>query len=160
MNFFPKRNERNRKIKFKGSKFKIFFIANLWLIYFIFLSFNYISTNNTTYSYFSDEDKIENTFTATDDFCADKDYKKAHKDICKDNAGLGNGSEPVDQNDYTKGDEDNPGHQAQYCPDDPNTPEIEVCDDQNNGNGNANQTNSQPSSGNGNSSSNGNGTSP
>lgn len=132
--FFPKRSEQTRKTKSKSQR--LLFIANLWLIYFIILSINYITTN--TYSYFSDEEKIENTFSAAENFCADKDYRKTHKDFCKDNAGLGNGSEPVDQYDYGTGDEDNPGHQNQYCPDDPNTPEIEVCNDQNNGTGNTN----------------------
>lgn len=137
MKCFPKRNERSRRIKFKRSKFRFLFIANLWLIYFIFLSLNYISTNNT-YSYFSDEEKIENKISLSENFCADKDYRKNHIEICKskDNAGIGNGSENGDQYKYVTGDEDNPGHQNQYCPDDPNTPEIEVCDDQNNGKGN------------------------
>jgi hypothetical protein len=143
MIFFPKRNERTKRKKYKSSKFTLLLIANLWLMYFIFISMNYFSTNNT-YSYFSEEDKIENTFSASENFCADKDYKKNHKDVCKDNAGIGNGSEPVDQNDYTTGDEDNPGHQNQYCPDDPNTPEIEVCNDQNNGKGNTNNNSNTP----------------
>ena len=141
--YLPKRNDRTRR-----NSIKILFIVNLWLIYLIFLSINYISTNNT-YSYFSDEDKIENTFSVAEDFCKDKNYEKNHKDICKDNAGIGNGSELVDQNQYSTGDEDNPGRQDQYCPDDPSTPEIEVCNDQNNGNGNTKNSSDPPSSSNG-----------
>jgi hypothetical protein len=134
MDYYPKRSERTRRIKLRKRKFKVLLIANLWLIYFIFLSFNFISTNNT-YSYFSDEEKIENTFSTAENFCTDEGYRNNHKDVCKDNAGIGNGSENVDQSQFVTGDEDNPGHQAEYC-DDPNTPEIEVCNDQNNGNGN------------------------
>ena len=143
MDYYPKRSERTRRIKFKKRKVKVLLIANLWLIYFIFLSLNSIPVNNT-YSYFSDEEKIENTFSAAENFCTDKSYRNNHKDVCKDNAGIGNGSENVDQNQFVTGDEDNPGHQAEYC-DDPNTSEIEVCNDQNNGNGNT-KSNSDPSS--------------
>jgi predicted ribosomally synthesized peptide with SipW-like signal peptide len=122
------RKEQTRKKKYKSNTGKWLLIANLWMAYIIVLAVNYMAQD--TYSYFNDISQIQNSFATAENFCADKDYAKEHKNICKckDNSGLGNGSEECDEYEYDFGDEDNPGHPI-YCPDDPNTPEVEICDD-------------------------------
>lgn len=98
----------------------------LLICYLNLISFSYLTNN--TYSYFSDGTTISGSVKNSGNFCADKDYKKEHRDLCKDNSGLGNDGEPVDEDDIKHCDEDNPGHQDECCPDG-------GCNDHNNGNG-------------------------
>lgn len=126
---YTRRKKRSHNKVIQRHKKPFYLILNLWLLYLIILSSSFIS--NDTFSYFNDSEQINNSFSASNNFCKDPEYAKKYKDICKckDNSGLGNGSEQCDQYDDDFGDEDNPGHQETYCPDDPNTPEREVCDD-------------------------------
>jgi hypothetical protein len=81
----------------------------MWLLYFILIGF--IPLTNNTFSFFSDTETINNSFTAADDFCADDSYSTTHEKECvhKDNSGIGNGPEAGDGGEG-KTDPDNPKH--------------------------------------------------
>lgn len=126
MNFYPSRKFRSRRERLERKKIYLYILVNLFLIYLILLSISTISSN--TYSYFSDNTKYTGLIQNMDNFCEDKDYKQSHQDLCNDNSGIGNGSDPVDNDNFDRGDGDNPGHQDEYCP-------QGNCNDHNNGNG-------------------------
>lgn len=92
--YYPSRKVQTRKNFFKNKKKHIIIITNFWLLYLIFMIF--IPLTNDTHSYFNDTGKISNSFIVSDNFCADQEYAKNHKDECKkckDNSGFGNGPE-------------------------------------------------------------------
>jgi hypothetical protein len=116
------RKNKSRRKKYKSKTLKLLLITNLWLCYIILLSVNYFVQD--TYSFFNDNEQIQETIGTAQNFCSFEDFRKKNnkKCKCKDNSGLGNGAEPCDEYEYVIGDEDNPGH-PEYCP------EGEVCDD-------------------------------
>jgi YqxM protein len=109
------RYSRLRKFKKKGRGLLIAAkIVALW--YLLILSGSYLTAD--TGAYFNDIETISETIAAADNYCADKEWAKEHKEYCKDNAGIGNGCEAVDDCDSEKGeDEDNPGHNRESCGD-------------------------------------------
>jgi hypothetical protein len=106
---YPSRKARTRKELFRKKKTHLIIIANFWMLYFILIGF--IPLTNSTFSFFSDTETISNSFSAADNFCADDEYAKAHKEECKrkDNSGIGNGPETGDDGER-KTDPDNPKH--------------------------------------------------
>ncbi|WNF23643.1 hypothetical protein [Mesobacillus jeotgali] len=129
MTFYPSRKKRTRKQNFNRKKKHLFILTNLFIVYVLILTISFITAD--TYSYFVDNTKFAGSIQTMENFCEDKEYKKSHKELCqkcKDNSGIGNGSEPCDEEEYERGDGDNPGHQDEYCPEG-------NCNDHNNGNG-------------------------
>lgn len=114
------RYSRLRKFKKKGKGLLIAAkIVALW--YLLILSGSYLTAD--TGAYFNDVETISETIAVADNYCADKEWAKEHKEYCKDNAGLGNGCEPGDECDSEKGeDEDNPGHNRESCGDHTSAP--------------------------------------
>jgi hypothetical protein len=115
------RKTRLRKFKKKSKKLIISAqIVAIW--YLLILTGSFLTTN--TEAYFNDVEKISETIKMAEDFCeglnGNSDYW--HK-FCKDNAGLGNGSETVDKGTDEKGkDPDNPGQNKDGCDDHTNAP--------------------------------------
>ncbi|MBT2637783.1 hypothetical protein [Bacillus sp. ISL-39] len=129
MTSYPSRKKRTRKQEFKRKKSHLFILTNLFIVYVLLITISFITAD--TYSYFVDTTKFAGSIQTMEDFCEDKDYKKNHRELCqkcKDNSGIGNGSEPCDEEQFDRGDGDNPGNQNEYCPEG-------NCNDHNNGNG-------------------------
>lgn len=123
----------------------------IFLISLIYLSlFNLSAFVDHTYSYFNDSFKAEGLITNMQNFCDDNPYLmshlsqcedtinekcnekgknhefwKEHKDLCKDNSGLGNGCEPVDDSTLCE--------EGDYDPDNPAHKDPGDTDDHNNG---------------------------
>jgi hypothetical protein len=106
---YPSRKARSRKELFQTKKTQLLILTNFWLLYFILIGF--IPLTNNTFSFFSDTETINNSFSAADNFCTDVSYATAHIKECvhKDNSGIGNGPETGDTGDG-KTDPDNPKH--------------------------------------------------
>lgn len=114
------RYSRLRKFK-KKSKGLLIAVKILALWYLLILSGSYLTAD--TGAYFNDIETISETIGAAENYCADPDWAKEHKQYCKDNAGIGNGCEPGDECDSEKGeDEDNPGHNRRACGDHTSAP--------------------------------------
>jgi hypothetical protein len=109
---YPSRKARTRQELFRSKKTQLIIITNFWLLYFILIGF--IPFTNSTFSFFSDTETINNSFSAADNFCADEIYAEKHTEECKsnkrkDNSGIGNGPEVGDVGEG-KTDPDNPKH--------------------------------------------------
>jgi predicted ribosomally synthesized peptide with SipW-like signal peptide len=114
------RYSRLRKFKKKGNGLLIAAkIVALW--YLLILSGSYLTAD--TGAYFNDVETISNSLATAENYCADEEWAKEHPQYCKDNAGIGNGCEAVDDCDSEKGeDEDNPGQNPDDCGDHTNAP--------------------------------------
>lgn len=118
------RNTRLKKFKKRGKK--LVMAAQLVAIwYLLILTSSYLTSD--TGAYFNDVEKISGTISVAEDFC--KDVKQGsdfwHK-YCKDNAGVGNGSDKPDTDTGEHTDPDNPGQNKGGCDDHTNAPCSEV----------------------------------
>jgi YqxM protein len=102
------RKKRIREQFLKNLKKRMIIIFNLSMLFLIIASF--INITNNTYTYFTSSEGTNGQISTLVDFCSDKDYEKENKELCKDNSGIGNGCEEVDECEDEIGDEDNPKH--------------------------------------------------
>jgi hypothetical protein len=114
------RHSRIRRFKKKYRSVSIF--AQLVAIWYLTM-FATIHFTGDTGAAFNDVETISETISAAEDFCKDaKEGSEFWRQRCKDNAGLGNGPEPVDEDTGEGTDPDNPGHNKDGCDDHTNAP--------------------------------------
>lgn len=81
METFPPRKARSKKALYKKKKKRASLLLRLWALYLILWSTTFLT--NDTYSFFTDSKSLSYTFSATSDFCANKDYANANRKECK-----------------------------------------------------------------------------
>jgi PKD repeat protein len=114
------RHSRLRKFKNKYRSVSIF--AQLVAIWYLTM-FAAIHFTGDTGAAFNDVETIAETISAAEDYCKDaKEGSEFWRQRCKDNAGIGNGPEPVDEDTGEGTDPDNPGHNKDGCDDHTSAP--------------------------------------
>jgi hypothetical protein len=118
---------KSRLNRYKNNRKRLVITIELVIIWYLLIFTGSFLTTDTG-AYFNDFEESNGLISTAENFCAEvKKGSEYWRNNCKDNSGLGNGTEAPDEGEEIKGqDPDNPGQNKGGCDDHTNAPCSEV----------------------------------